>query len=120
MLDGLLRGATGSWATGSIAAAVAPAGYHPSHLRLPAVAVFLLGQLAAAVACWATWRLGPPERADAGIVEHGLKRLCLGRLAQAPVELEHIRDVLADLVARAVQQMTTFFMRQLPLLPLRT
>ena len=44
------------------------------------------------------------QRADAGIVIHDLARVSLRRLAQAAIELQHIGDVLADLVAGAVAQ----------------
>ena len=47
-------------------------------------------------------RIGPRQRADAGIVEHHLARRGLLGLAQGPVQLEHIGNVLADLVAGAV------------------
>jgi hypothetical protein len=46
--------------------------------------------------------VGTGQRADAGIVKHGLERLGFSRFPQASIKLEHIRDVLADLVARAV------------------
>jgi len=44
----------------------------------------------------------PRQRADAGIVEHELARLCLLGLAQAAIELEDVGNVLADLVPRTV------------------
>ena len=47
-------------------------------------------------------RIRPFQRADAGIVKHKLPRLRLLRLAQAAIELQHVRDVFGDLVAGAV------------------
>ena len=47
-------------------------------------------------------RVRPLQRADPRIVKHQLPRLCLLRLAQAAIELQHIGDVLGNLVAGAV------------------
>jgi hypothetical protein len=47
-------------------------------------------------------RVRPRERADAGIVEHELMRLRLAGVPQAPIQLENVGNVLADLVAGAV------------------
>jgi len=47
-------------------------------------------------------RIRPRQRADTGIVERHLARHGLLGLAQGPVQLEHIGNVLADLVAGAV------------------
>ena len=47
-------------------------------------------------------RIRPRQRADPRIVIDDLPRLCLLRLAQAAIELQHIGDVLGNLVAGAV------------------
>ena len=47
-------------------------------------------------------RIRPRQRADAGIVEHQLVRMRLLGLAQRPVQLEDVGNVLADFVAGAV------------------
>ncbi len=47
-------------------------------------------------------RVRPLQRADPRIVKHQLPRLRLLRLAQAAIELQHIGDVLGNLVAGAV------------------
>ena len=47
-------------------------------------------------------RVRPRQRADPRIVKHQLPRLRLLRLAQAAIELQHIGDVLGNLVAGAV------------------
>ena len=47
-------------------------------------------------------RIRPRQRADAGIVKHELPRLCPVGLAHAAIQLQHVGNVLADLVAGAV------------------